>query len=120
MMIVDDNEADHYLIKATLDEYDPSLQYMDAYDGVEALALLDKGEIPDVIFLDINMPGMSGFEFLDEYESRTFQKQPVILMLTSSDQEKDKEKVLSYKCTKGYLTKPLDKDDVEQLRSILS
>jgi len=108
VLIVDDSEADQYLAKATISQFSPNIEILQAYDGQEALDILsDLDEQPAVIFLDINMPRMNGHEFLHEYgqwENQT----TVIVMLTSSEQEADKTKSRAYKCVKKYFTKPLD------------
>ncbi|MBV7531501.1 response regulator [Chitinophaga sp. sic0106] len=73
--------------------------------------------LPDLILLDLNMPVMDGWEFLEEYA--TFQaelpKSIKIFVLTSSIDEKDKERVRSYSFVSGYLTKPLSKEIISHL-----
>ena len=107
VMIVDDSEADQYLARAVIETYDPGLEIVQAYDGREALELLDTAaKQPDVIFLDINMPRMNGHEFLEEYSQRK-NATSVVVMLTSSSQEQDREKSAAYDCVKEYFPKPL-------------
>ena len=108
VMIVDDSESDQFLLKIIIEKLDPDIRILQAYDGQEALEILaDLPKQPDVIFLDINMPRMNGHEFLDKYA--TWEEQvAIVIMLTSSDQERDKEKSMSYICVKKYFTKPLD------------
>ncbi|NML38270.1 response regulator [Chitinophaga sp. G-6-1-13] len=74
-------------------------------------------ELPDLILLDLNMPIMDGWEFLDEYSVFHDQlpKQIRIFVLTSSIDEKDKERVRHYPVVNGYLTKPLSKEIIEHL-----
>jgi CheY-like chemotaxis protein len=118
VMIVDDNEADQYLTKAIVENFAPDAEIIQAYDGQQALELLGElDEAPDFIFLDINMPGMNGFEFLEKYQSLNDAKSPV-LMLTSSDQEADQKKAKVYACVKAYLVKPLAGSHLKQLKDI--
>lgn len=108
VMIVDDSESDQFLSKVIIEKVNPDIRVLQAYDGQEALEILaDLPKQPDVIFLDINMPRMNGHEFLAKYDACEEQT-VVVVMLTSSDQERDKEKSMSYKCVKKYFTKPLD------------
>lgn len=80
----------------------------------DALNLIEEGtEKPDVIFLDINMPQISGFDFLDYLEEKGIQI-PVV-MLSSSIQKEDIDKSLAYENVVTYLTKPLRKDTLELL-----
>ena len=115
VMIVDDSEADQLLGKMIIAEYNSDIEIFQAYDGEEAHAMLvDLPKQPDVIFLDINMPRMNGHEFLEEY--KTWEEQTtVIVMLTSSDQEQDKEKSMAHACVAKYFTKPLDASALEAI-----
>ncbi len=112
VIIVDDSESDQFLSKAIIGKVNPNIKILQAYDGQEALEILaDLPKQPDVIFLDINMPRMNGHEFLEKYN--TWEEQTVVvIMLTSSDQESDKERSMSYKCVKKYFTKPVDTSDL--------
>ncbi|MDB2683163.1 response regulator [Alphaproteobacteria bacterium] len=115
IMIVDDSESDQFLTKVIIEKYDDTIEIMQAYDGQEALEQLDAiDKQPDIILLDINMPRMNGFEFLEEYNKRE-EKSKIIAMLTSSDQEEDKEKSIKYGCVKTYFVKPLSSDKVSML-----
>ena len=108
VMIVDDSESDQFLSKVIIEKLNPDIKILQAYDGQEALEILaDLPKQPNVIFLDINMPRMNGHEFLKNYHACEEQA-VVVIMLTSSDQERDKEKSMSYIYVNRYFTKPLD------------
>ena len=114
-MIIDDSDADQFLTEAIIKKTFLSIEIHQAYDGEEALETLDSmDKQPSLILLDINMPGMNGFEFLDEYSKREKQSK-VIAMLTSSEQEQDKIKALQHECVHKYLVKPLGTGDLESL-----
>jgi len=108
IMVVDDSEPDQFINKAVIGKYDPIITLMQAYDGQEALDMLAEGSCkPDVIFLDINMPGMDGHTFLDIYDTQQAENSAMVVMLTSSAQERDRERSTIYKCVKRYFLKPL-------------
>lgn len=118
IMIVDDSESDQFLTGAIIEEFDPSITVFQAYDGEEALEKLGAmDEQPDFILLDINMPRMNGFEFLEEY-SKQEKRARVIAILTSSDQDQDKEKAMVYNCVQKYFVKPLDVSDLENIKNL--
>jgi len=111
ILIVDDSDSDQYLTKHLFEEYDKDIQIFQAYDGEEALQMLKAmNEVPSLILLDINMPRMDGFEFLDNYKD---ENASVVIMLSSSDQDRDKKKALSYDLVKHYVVKPLEIEDLE-------
>ena len=64
---------------------------------------------PDLIFLDINMPGMNGWEFLEEYNrlNKKLHGQVIIIMLTTSDNPDDAERSKTWNFISDYITKPL-------------
>jgi CheY-like chemotaxis protein len=116
VMVIDDSEPDQFICKMMIEGYDPDIKILQAYDGQEALEILDATEhSPDVIFLDINMPRMDGHEFLAMYDKRDEAKSTVVVMLTSSSQEEDRDRSLAHQCVKSYLIKPLDAKNLEEL-----
>lgn len=123
IMIVDDNEADRYLAEVVLQQLDPSLNLMFAKDGVHALEVLSSSEhSPDIILLDINMPRMNGHEFLAAYtqdNALDTPQIPVVIMLTSSDQERDKELSGDYNCVKDYMLKPVNEEALKKFFQIM-
>lgn len=122
VLVVEDSEPDQFLCKVMLERFDPDINVMQAYDGQEALDFLaGAGERqPDLIFLDINMPGMDGYEFLEKYCGKKSDVIPVdkradIVMLTSSSFAGDRERSLSYDCVKDYLMKPFTVDKIKSV-----
>ncbi|MEO6675139.1 MAG: response regulator [Ginsengibacter sp.] len=70
--------------------------------------------IPSILFLDINMPTLSGWEFLDEYKNfdEIIRNQISVYMLSSSVDQRDKERADANSIIKGFFTKPLEKDTI--------
>ncbi len=109
VLVVDDSEADQFLNRYRILECQPGLEIRAAYDGLEALKILQEpGYQPDLIFLDINMPRMNGFEFLERYVEEFKATTSVVVMLSSSLVEADRARAQAFAPVRGFLRKPLD------------
>ncbi|CAK7255242.1 response regulator [Shinella yambaruensis] len=118
ILVVDDDENDQFICEYTIRKYDPSIRIIKAFDGSEALDILHR-ETPDAIILDINMPVMNGFEFLDRYAEEFEVHAPVVAMLTSSHLGKDRERAMQYSFVKSYFEKPLQSDHLRLMTELL-
>ncbi len=107
-MIIDDDADDRMFFKEALKEMLPSSVCLEANDGIAALEVLHNAEqLPDFIFLDINMPRMGGRKCLKELKKNAKLKSiPVIMYSTSFTEESINE---FYKLgASSYLNKPTD------------
>jgi CheY-like chemotaxis protein len=106
-LLVEDDNDDCELFTEAIEAVDASVRFYFASDGIEALDKLSDNAIqsPDIIFLDINMPQMNGWQFLNRLkEDKTLKDIPVIMYSTSS-QMKDMKKA-SASGALCFLTKP--------------
>jgi len=113
-MLVDDDQDDNYFHRIIIDEMNITERVEVISSGIQALDFLKKeGNIwPDIIFLDINMPRMSGWEFIEAYkELVAVQKEKVIVvMLTTSENPEDKKRKEQYSEIAEFNTKPLTEE----------
>jgi two-component SAPR family response regulator len=117
VLIIDDSKMDNMLIRMILNHIEFSDEIISYENPVEAIKFLrDSGpnDYPQVIFLDINMPIINGFELLDrvqQFNHPAF-KECKIYMLSSSDEVEDIKRSRLYPNIVKYLQKPLDKDEI--------
>ena len=121
LFLVDDDVDDHEIFKSALSQVDESILLMIAGNGKEALQVLSSlDQLPDFIFLDLNMPRMGGIQFLTEIKkSDSLHIIPVIVYSTSNHPD-DKGKALDGGATK-FFTKPAKFSELcNLLQSLLS
>lgn len=118
ILIVDDSEEDRYLLKRYLKKSGLDVAIAEVSNGEQGLdfliqedqRVLEHPEIqaPLVVFLDVNMPVMNGWEFLEEFRNRQQQIQinpTIVVMYSTSDQEHDKARIEQYEFVKTYVVK---------------
>jgi len=85
VLVVEDNEADAYLICRALGDQDLVDRVVHAVDGVEALRMVDEGEVtPDIAFIDLNMPRKGGLSLLTDFADREAANFPVVVLTSST------------------------------------
>ncbi|WP_282144529.1 response regulator [Cellulophaga baltica] len=113
ILLVEDDEITNYITTTKLRNI--GFENVDAVlNGELALEYLAK-EQPNLIFLDVNMPVMDGFEFLDSTEVQNEYSDIPIVLLTSSSRPKDKEMASRYSNVIEYLEKPLNYEKMKKI-----
>jgi CheY-like chemotaxis protein len=117
ILLVDDDKAFIHLNRAMFKYNSICCEIDECSNGLEALGYVVHAEkLPDAILLDINMPIMDGFGFLDRFEQQHLAgKQIAVFVLSSSREELLLVKDLQYHCVKGYFEKPLTDANIYQI-----
>lgn len=122
ILLVDDDTISNYITEELLRDNDLCSTIHTATDGKKALQYLqhilaDKTTpVPGIlVLLDLNMPMMDGFEFMEELQARQLDQQVIVAVLTSSDNHKDMSQARKYNFA-AYLQKPLS---VEELNAVI-
>lgn len=113
ILIVDDEAHIRMLLEQTLEELEDSgVELITAKNGEEALELI-KSEQPQLVFLDVMMPKMSGYEVCNAVKKELSENNIYIVLLTAKGQEIDRQKgeEVGADC---YITKPFDPDEILQ------
>ncbi len=124
IMIVDDNEIDRYIAQMNVEgeEFAAEVVLQESVkSALEYLKLHEATpeELPSLIFLDIRMPDIDGFGFLDAYKNlpEAIRRKSIIMMLSSSLNEDDHRRAESNEYVKRFVTKPLDKQKLNEIRT---
>jgi CheY-like chemotaxis protein len=119
VLLVDDSEVDNLINERIIKNSGVDIDVHVTVNGEEALRFIKKilsnknhDLLPDYIFLDINMPVMDGFEFLNEIEQidKAAVERCKVIILTSSENPEDLKKAQTYKSVFSFVTKPLNRN----------
>lgn len=123
-VLIDDSDIDLFIQRRFLEVYNFSNQlvlYKSADDALDWLRGLTEDTAPDIIFLDLNMPETDGFAFLKTFSElpQGVRSKSRIVVLTSSNNLKDREEAFSYDNVIQFITKPLKQKDIEELKMLI-
>jgi len=117
ILVIDDNPTDRYIAKRMAEKHnfaEEIILYESARKALEYIQSLEEEPhlLPQFIFLDINMPDMNGYEFLDEYSkiSETIKTNCIIMMITTSIHPEDLKRAENNPSVIRFLNKPLNKE----------
>ncbi|XLS28605.1 response regulator [Flavobacteriaceae bacterium M23B6Z8] len=93
------------------------LVYKNGYEAINALTAIIKSQedLPDIILLDLNMPILDGWQFLDEFLAIDVPKRILIYVVSSSKDPSDINRAKSYKQVNNFIVKPISMGDLQRL-----
>ena len=109
ILLVEDDEVDVMNVRRSFDKNKITNPLYVAFNGIQALEMLRTGEVPNkrrLVLLDLNMPRMNGIEFLRELRKDPELRSIPVVVLTTSDAERDKIEAFDLNVA-GYLVKPV-------------
>ncbi|MFD0964221.1 response regulator [Pseudofulvibacter geojedonensis] len=121
IMLVDDDHTTNFYNEIMLKQNNVSKDIIIFQSGKEALEYLDTGnEKVDLILLDINMPIMNGWQFLEQFNQLDEKKREaiIIVMLTSSINSDDRKRTEAFQSVKKFINKPLNKHSINEVLEV--
>ena len=126
VMLVDDNDIDNFVNRKTIEAIgfaEKIEAHINPETALEFLQMLEKGgeqmkkDAPQIIFLDINMPLMDGFEFVKKFEklNEATKKNIRIILLSSSMNPADREHAKEFKSIHSFVSKPLSREQLQKI-----
>jgi CheY-like chemotaxis protein len=124
VLVVDDNEIDRYIAQRNIiksgfadsvvlkESASIALQYLESLKDIPA-------ELPELIFLDVRMPEIDGFGFLEAYDQlpEVIKSSCIVMLLSTSLNPDDHERANSNKYVKRFLNKPLTKEELDNIHA---
>ncbi|SMC78634.1 response regulator [Pedobacter africanus] len=111
LLVIDDDDINIFIIKKIVEKTGYNVNMVSKANGLLAIEFLketlDQESFPQLILIDINMPVLNGWEFLDAYEELHVTQRVDMYMLSSSVYENDIEKAKTFAKVKGFISKPL-------------
>lgn len=123
ILIIDDDEVNNFICSKIIEEERIANKITTTLGVNEALDYIKKGlnketSLPDLILLDLNMPVLTGWDFLEEYKKLApeLSKEIILVILSSSAFQDDIKKAKSFKEVHAYKTKPITKQLLSDIR----
>lgn len=120
LLVIDDDDINIFIIKKIVEKTGFDIDMVSKSNGQQAIDYLKNTiennlPFPNLILIDINMPVMNGWEFIEAYQTLGVTFPVDLYILSSSVYENDIEKTKSYTSVKGFISKPLSMERLTEL-----
>lgn len=120
LLVIDDDDINIFIIRKIAEKTGYDIEICAKHNGQLAIDYIKeladaRQPLPQLILIDINMPILNGWEFIEAFEALNLNVDNDMYMLSSSVYENDIEKAKSYKSVKGFISKPLSIDRLKEL-----
>lgn len=125
LLVIDDDDINIFIISKIVEKTGYDVEIVAKHNGQLAIDYIkeltaNNLALPHLVLIDINMPILNGWEFIEAYEALNLDVDNDMYMLSSSVYENDIEKAKSYKSVKGFISKPLSIDRLKELLAAIN
>ncbi len=125
LLVIDDDDINIFIISKIVEKTGYDVEIFAKHNGQLAIDYIkelkeNNQPLPHLVLIDINMPILNGWEFIEAFEELELQETNDMYMLSSSVYENDIEKAKSYKSVKGFISKPLSIDRLKELLAAIN
>ena len=125
LLVIDDDDINIFIISKIVEKTGYDVEIVAKHNGQLAIDYIkeltaNNLALPHLVLIDINMPILNGWEFIEAYEALDLNVDNDMYMLSSSVYENDIEKAKSYKSVKGFISKPLSIDRLKELLAAIN
>lgn len=125
LLVIDDDDINIFIISKIVEKTGYDVEIVAKHNGQLAIDYIkeltaNNVALPHLVLIDINMPILNGWEFIEAYEALNLNVDNDMYMLSSSVYENDIEKAKSYKSVKGFISKPLSIDRLKELLAAIN
>lgn len=125
LLVIDDDDINIFIIKKIVAKTGYNVEMVSKNNGQLAIDYLAEvkdapEKFPHLMLIDINMPILNGWEFLEAYDQLSPELKSDMYMLSSSVYENDIEKAKTYKTIKGFISKPLSIERLTELLKLIT
>ena len=115
-MVIDDDHLNNIICQTIITRHYPQAKYITFINPAQALEYLQNAnnEQPDIIFLDIHMPDVNGWSFLERFQKLSTLQKAHIIMISSSINYKDVNGASEHPLVKDYIEKPITIDNINK------
>lgn len=120
LLVIDDDDINIFIIKKIVEKTGFDIDMVAKSNGQQAIDYLsetitEQKTLPNLVLIDINMPVMNGWEFVEAYQTLGIEQNVDLYILSSSVYENDIERTKSYSTVKGFISKPLSIERLSEL-----
>lgn len=113
VLLIDDDAIFVFVLRRMMEKtnrFETVTHISNGFEGIETLRECSEADLPDYIFLDLNMPVLDGWQFLEAFETLEFTRTVQLFVISSTIDPREIGKARSYRCVTDFISKPVTQE----------